>query len=67
MDKAEIKRQLSYWEAIQKENERSIKLMQDQNKQIKDTIKFLKSLVGKEPEPEQSTIEDYARDQGIQQ
>ena len=56
MDKAEIKRQLSYWEAIQKENERSIKLMQDQNKQIKDTIKFLRSLVGKEPEPEQIEI-----------
>lgn len=65
MDKAEIKRQLSYWEAIQRENEKSIKTMQEQNKQIKDTIKFLKSLVGKEPEPEQSRIEDYARDSGL--
>lgn len=57
MDKAEIKRQLAYWEAFQKENEKAIKTLTDQNKSVKETIKFLKGLLGKEPEPEQTEFE----------
>jgi hypothetical protein len=53
MDKAEIKRQLSYWEAVEKQNRSTIKTLTDQNKQVMNTIKFLKGLVG--------------RDEGVQQ
>jgi hypothetical protein len=61
MDKNEIKRQIAYWEAMQKENESQIKVRTEQNKSIKATLKFLKSLTGKDsnsaPELEASLAE----------
>lgn len=50
MDKAEIKRQISYWEAQLKEGERTVKIQQDQNAVVKQTIKSLKALLPKEKE-----------------
>lgn len=48
MDKAEIKRQISYWETQLKEGERAVKVQQDQNATVKATIKSLKALLPKE-------------------
>jgi hypothetical protein len=48
MDKQEIKRQISYWEAQLKEGEKRVKVQQDQNGVIKNTLKGLRSLLGKE-------------------
>lgn len=42
----EIKRQIEYWEAVKKDNDKRMKTLQEQNKGISQTIKFLKSLLG---------------------
>lgn len=48
MDKAEIKRQIAYWEAQLKEGERRVKIQQDQNAVVKATLKSLRALLPKE-------------------
>lgn len=52
MDKAEIKRQISYWEGMLKEGEKLVKVQQDQNQTIKSTLKALRSLLPKEDKQE---------------
>lgn len=55
MDAKEVKRQIAYWESIQKDNKILIKTLEDTNKQVGATIKSLKGLLGKD-EPAETPV-----------
>jgi hypothetical protein len=61
MDTKTVKAQVAYWEGVEKEIKRNIKVQTDQLKQVRDTIKSLKALLPKEPEP-MTTVEDILQD-----